>query len=355
MLQDLQWQRVLARDARFDGAFVYAVRSTGIYCRPSCPSRRPKRELVEFFVRPEAAERAGFRACQRCRPQSAQLDTRVEKMLRACRMLESESETMPRLEQLARAVALSPHHLLRTFQQVVGVTPRQYADALRLQRFKHQLGHARNVADATYGAGYGSSSRIYEKAAAQLGMTPLQFRQGGRGLTIRFTTAECELGAVLLAATERGVCAIKLGNSAAELELALCAEFPNAKLCRDTVALRPWLEQVLEHISGSQPSLKLPLHIRATAFQRRVWEELQRIPYGETASYAEIARRIRQPRAARAVARACASNPVCLAIPCHRVIQKGGNAGGYRWGAQRKQALLARERQAAESTPRTDP
>jgi len=352
MLQNLQWQSVLARDSRFDGAFVYAVRSTGIYCRPSCPSRRPNRDRVEFFADPSTAERAGFRACQRCRPETNEVDPATSKVIAACKLIES-AEEQPSLSDLASSVSLSPAHLLRSFQKLLGVTPREYADSLRLKTFKHELKGSANVTHALYAAGYSSSSRVYEKASPQLGMTPLTYRNGGEGLTIRYTVGESELGQVLLAATEKGVCAIKLGDSAL-LIAELRDEFPNAEITRDDRELRSGLSHVLSHLSGREPDLRLPLHIRSTAFQLQVWQALQQIPYGSTASYSDVAKSIRKPRAVRAVANACARNPVCLAIPCHRVIQRNGNHGGYRWGIERKDALLARESHLAESTDKKD-
>ncbi len=348
MLQNLQWQSVLARDSRFDGAFVYAVRSTGIYCRPSCPSRRPSRDRVEFFADPSTAERAGFRACQRCRPETNEADPATAKVIAACKLIDSAEEP-PALADLAASVSLSPAHLLRSFQKLLGLTPREYADSLRLKTLKRELKESSNVTHALYAAGYSSSSRVYEKAAPQLGMTPLTYRNGGEGLTIRYTIGESDLGQVLLAATDKGVCAIKLGASdrlIGELE----HEFPNAEVKRDDRDLQSWLAHVLGHLVGREPDLRLPLHVRSTAFQRQVWQALQHIPYGSTASYSDVAKAIRNPRAVRAVARACATNPVCLAIPCHRVIQRNGSNGGYRWGTARKDAILAREAQSAEST-----
>jgi AraC family transcriptional regulator, regulatory protein of adaptative response / methylated-DNA-[protein]-cysteine methyltransferase len=348
MLQNLQWQSVLSRDSRFDGAFVYAVRSTGVYCRPSCPSRRPQRDRVEFFADPNSAERAGFRACQRCRPETNEADPATTKVIAACRQIESAEEP-PSLSDLAGSVSLSPAHLLRSFQKLLGITPREYADSLRLKTFKRELKDSSNVTHALYAAGYSSSSRVYEKAAPQLGMTPLTYRNGGEGLAVRYTVGNSDLGPVLLAATDKGVCAIKLGDSE-RLIAELKQEFPNAAITRDDRDLHVWLTHVLGHLAGREPDLRLPLHVRSTAFQRQVWQALQQIPYGSTASYSDVAKSIRKPRAVRAVARACATNPVCLAIPCHRVIQKNGNQGGYRWGVERKDAILAREAQSAEST-----
>jgi AraC family transcriptional regulator of adaptative response/methylated-DNA-[protein]-cysteine methyltransferase len=343
-----QWRIVLARDRRFDGAFVYAVRSTGIYCRPSCPSRRPRRALVQFYPIPEAAEAAGFRACRRCRPtQAPAADPAVPVVRELCRTIESHPDEPAGLATLARRAGLSPHQLLRAFRRVLGVSPKAYADARRVARLKESLKRHRHVSPAIYDAGYGSSSRVYERAASALGMTPATYRRGGRGTTIRYTVAPSPLGTLLVAATERGVCRISLGNAAPPLERDLRAEFPASAIQRDNGALASWVQRILRHLERRAPHLDLPLDIRATAFQQRVWTELRKIPYGATRSYQAVARAIGRPRATRAVARACATNPVCLVIPCHRVVREDGALGGYRWGVERKQALLDRERDQA--------
>ena len=336
-----QWRAVLRRDENLDGAFVYAVRSTGIYCRPSCPSRRPRRENVVFFHRAEEAERAGFRACQRCRPGCQA--PRSEAVEQACRYLETHLESTVTLTELGNAVGLSAEHLQRTFKRVLGVSPRQYADARRLARLKTELRNGRPVTEAMYEAGYGGSSRLYEKAPQQLGMTPGDYRHGGRGMRVRFAVADCALGRLLVAATERGLCQVSLGDSDAELRAGLQSEYPQAELVPDDCGLIEWVNVLLVHLAGRQPRLDLPLDVQATAFQRRVWEELRRIPYGATRSYSEVARSLGAPRAARAVARACATNPVAVVIPCHRVIREDGDLGGYRWGLDRKRGLLAGE------------
>jgi AraC family transcriptional regulator of adaptative response/methylated-DNA-[protein]-cysteine methyltransferase len=335
-----RWRIVLARDRRYDGAFVYAVRSTGIYCRPSCASRRPRRTQVTFFPIPEAAERAGFRACRRCHPAEANSpDPAVALVREACRAIESGTSSL----------ATRPHHLARAFKRVLGITPRQYRDARRVARLKHELKRRPHVSPAVYEAGYGSSSRVYERADAQLGMTPASYARGGAGIDIRYAIVASPLGRLLVAATPRGVCRISLGDDATPLEADLVAEFPAARVRKDRPgeSLERWVSAILAYLDGSEPSLDLPLDIRATAFQRRVWQELQRIPYGETRSYTDVARRIGQPKATRAVARACASNPAALVIPCHRVVREDGDLGGFRWGIERKRALL--EREAAES------
>lgn len=340
-----RWRIVLARDRRYDGAFVYAVRSTGIYCRPSCPSKKPRREQVAFFALPEAAERAGFRPCRRCRPGAANgADPRIEMVREACRSIDAHPDQSTTLAALSARAGCTPHQLLRAFRRVLGVTPRQYRDARRLDRFKTHLKARNKVSPALYEAGYGSTSRVYERADAQLGMTPATYGRGGRGTRIAYAIVPCPLGRLLVAATERGICRISLGDGAAELESGLRSEFPAAEIRRDDATLGKWVEAILRHLEGREPHLDLPLDVRATAFQRRVWETLRAIPYGNTRSYAEVARAIGKPRATRAVARACATNPAALVIPCHRVVRENGSPGGYRWGVERKEALLARER-----------
>lgn len=356
MQADTRWQLVLSRDANSDGAFVYAVRSTGIYCRPSCSSRRPRREQVVFFPLPAAAERAGFRPCRRCRPEQAKLpDPQVEMVRRACLYLDAQTGEPVKLADLSAHVGVSPYHLQRTFKRIMGISPRQYQDARRMERFKKELKEKRNVTYALYEAGFGSSSRLYEGAPSKLGMTPSTYRRGGPGVRIRYAIVASPLGRLLMAATERGVCRIGMGESDRLLENDLRKEFPAAEIVRDGSALRPWSNTLLKHLSGWQPRLELPLDIQATAFQKRVWETLQRIPLGTTRSYAEVARAVGKPRAARAVARACATNPVALLIPCHRVVASGGGLGGYRWGVERKKALLEGEKASAAASGRKRP
>ncbi|MGE5760631.1 MAG: bifunctional DNA-binding transcriptional regulator/O6-methylguanine-DNA methyltransferase Ada [Gemmatimonadota bacterium] len=343
-----QWRIVLARDRRYDGAFVYAVRSTGIFCRPSCPSRRPRRSLVQFYPIPEAAEAAGFRACRRCRPtQVPAADPAVALVRELCRAIDAHPDEPADLTTLGRRAGRSPHQVLRAFHRVLGVSPKAYVDARRLDRLKTSLKRHRHVSPAIYDAGYSSSSRVYERAAAALGMTPAAYRRGGRGAEIRYTVAASPLGALLVAATDRGVCRISLGDATASLERDLRHEFPASTIRRDAGRLAAWVQRILRHLEGRAPHLDLPLDIRATAFQQRVWAELRRIPYGSTRSYRAVARAIGRPRASRAVARACATNPVALAIPCHRVVREDGALGGYRWGIARKRALLEREYERA--------
>ncbi len=339
-----QWEAVLARDPEADGAFVYAVRTTGIYCRPTCPSRRPRRENTAFFSLPEAAEQAGFRACRRCHPEQATLrDPQVGLVQRVCRAIAANPEEPPTLASLSAAVNLSPFHLQRTFKRVMGITPRQYAEACRVGRLKDELRKGEAVTSALYGAGYGSASRLYESAPARLGMTPAVYRRGGSGMRIHYTVVPCPLGLLLVAATERGVCAITLGDSDESLVAALTREYPAATIAGDASGLDSAVEAIIRHLHGQEPHLDLPLDVQATAFQWRVWEALRAIPYGSTRSYGEIARAIGQPTAARAVAQACATNRVALAIPCHRVVREDGEVGGYRWGVARKRTLLAQE------------
>ena len=342
------WNAVLARDPRYDENFVYAVRSTGVYCRPTCPSRRPSREHVRFFPAAEAAEQAGFRPCRRCQFGAESADARLTMVQEACRAIEESLEGPPTLAELSEKIGVSPHHLQRIFKQVTGVTPRQYADERRLEQFKTGLKQGDSVTNALYDAGYGSSSRLYERAPSQLGMTPTAYQRGGAGMRIGYTIVESRLGRVLVAATERGICAVYLGESDGLLEVNLRREFPKAELGRDGAELGRWVIALLRHLDGRQPHLDLPLDVQATAFQRRVWEELQRIPYGSTRSYGEIARAIGQPKAARAVGRACATNPASVVIPCHRVVREDGGLGGYGWGLDRKKALLEQERRVVQ-------
>ncbi|MDQ2786981.1 MAG: bifunctional DNA-binding transcriptional regulator/O6-methylguanine-DNA methyltransferase Ada [Chloroflexota bacterium] len=342
--EERQWQSVLARDVEADGAFVYAVRTTGIYCRPICPSRRPRREHVVFFTLPEAAERAGFRACRRCHPEQATLrDPQVDIVRRVCHAIAANPEEPPTLAGLSAAVGLSPFHVQRMFKRVMGITPRQYATACRMDRLKGELRKGEAVTSALYGAGYGSPSRLYERAPAQLGMTPAVYRRGGAGMRIHYTVVPCPLGLLLVAATERGICAITLGGVDDALADGLSKEYPAATITRDASGLDTAVAAIIRHLHGQEPHLDLPLDMQATAFQWRVWEALQAIPYGSTRSYGEIARAIGQPTAARAVAQACATNRVALAIPCHRVVRENGDVGGYRWGVERKRTLLAQE------------
>ena len=338
---DTCWQAVLGRDARADVDFVYAVRSTRIYCRPSCPARRPGRPQVDFFADPESAEGAGYRPCRRCKPNEA--DARSVLVERLCRHIDEHAEGPHDLKSLGAFAGLSPAHLQRLFKRATGITPRQYADTRRMERLKDRLKEGGTVTSALYEVGFGSSSRLYERTNAHMGMTPTAYRRGGAGEQIRYTTTESPLGRLLVAATAKGLCAVCLGDDDAQLELALRRAYPSADLSYDREALGEWVDAIVRHLEGEQPHLDLPLDVRATAFQRRVWAELQAIPLGETRSYGAIARAMGHPRAARAVARACAGNRLALVVPCHRVVRGDGDLGGFRWGVERKRALLDRE------------
>ncbi len=350
-LETARWKAVMARDAEQDGRFVFAVRTTGVYCKPSCASRRALRANVRFFADPGAAEAAGFRACKRCDPRATEsAASRVIAKARA--YLEAHVGEPPALATLARAVGMSASHLQRTFTRHVGVSPRKYAAALRADSLKARLRAGATVSRATFDAGYGASSRAYDAAIAQLGMTPGAYRRGGKGVQIRYMTAATSLGRLLVAATERGVCAITLGDDDAMLENALNSEYPQStrtrvRGARGDARLRAWVAAVRAYVEGSQREIAVPLDVAGTPFQQRVWQALQGIPYGQTRSYAQVAASIAAPSAARAVASACARNRVSLVIPCHRVVRGTGALGGYRWGLARKERLLAREQRSA--------
>jgi AraC family transcriptional regulator of adaptative response/methylated-DNA-[protein]-cysteine methyltransferase len=337
------WQAVLARDASRDGSFVFAVSSTGVYCCPSCPSRRPRRENVAFFRQPDEAERAGYRACLRCRPRAADGNGRMQMVKAVCRYIEQHLDEAITLARLGSEFHQSPFHLQRTFKSVLGITPRAYADSCRMNELKRNLRAGHSVTRAMYDAGYSSSSRLYERTASQLGMTPDKYRRGAIAAPVRYTCADSPLGRMLIAATDKGICAIQFADSDDELEHGLRHEFPFANRKRDDGALQTWKQDVLRQMRGHKLNSALPLDIQATAFQRRVWSYLQRIPFGATRSYGQVAKAIGQPTASRAVARACATNPVAVAIPCHRVVRETGEMGGYRWGMERKKTLLEME------------
>jgi AraC family transcriptional regulator of adaptative response/methylated-DNA-[protein]-cysteine methyltransferase len=341
--QSLYWQAVVARDSSQDGSFVFAVSSTGVYCRPSCPARRPRRENVTFFRKPDQAEKAGYRACLRCRPKATGGNGTAEMVKAMCRYIEQHLDEPLTLTRLGSEFHQSPFHLQRTFKSVLGITPRAYADSCRMNQLKDNLRAGHSVTRSMYDAGYSSSSRLYERTASQLGMTPDKYRRGAIAAPIRYTFADSPLGRMLIAATDKGICAIQFANSDEELEQGLRHEFPFANRRRDDVAMESWKKDLLRQMHGQRLNSSLPLDIQATAFQRRVWAHLQSIPFGATRSYAAVAKAIGQPAATRAVARACAANPVAIAIPCHRVVRKSGDMGGYRWGMDRKKALLQLE------------
>lgn len=346
---DLQrWHAVETRDKAADGAFFYAVTTTGIYCRPSCFSRRPKRENVRFYNSAAEAEADGYRACRKCLGTDIAETRRLSAVETACALLDAADETAPTLEALANATGLSRYHLQRIFKTATGVTPRQYWDARRLDRLRGNLKSGEAISSALYGAGYGSSSRLYEKAHGQLGMTPATYGKGGRGAVIAFTLAPSPLGHILIAATESGICFLALGEDTGKLETELRTEFPKAEIVRDEDTLGKITETVIAHLEGRHPNIKLPLDIQATAFQRQVWEALMDVPYGETRTYGALAEAIGKPGASRAVGRACGSNRVALVIPCHRAVGAGGSLTGYRWGVPRKRQLLAEECQRCD-------
>ena len=337
------WAAVLGRDGRYDGRFVYAVRTTGIFCRPTCPSKRPDRRHVAFFEAPASARAAGYRACLRCAPESSVVPS-FAGVERVRAHIEAHLDERLTLDALASVAGLSPNHLQRAFKAALGLSPRDYVRARRAERFKAGVREGRSVTDALYEAGYGSGSRLYEDAGARLGMTPGAYRRGGAGQVVRYTIAASPLGRLLVAQTERGVCAVQLGGSDQALEAVLRGDYPRARIERDDRALRPSLAAILAHLGGEIRRLDLPLDVAASAFQWRVWRALQEIPRGETRSYAEVAEAVGRPGAARAVARACASNRVALLVPCHRVVRADGSVGGYRWGAARKKSLLETEK-----------
>ncbi|HET9985721.1 MAG TPA: bifunctional DNA-binding transcriptional regulator/O6-methylguanine-DNA methyltransferase Ada [Longimicrobiales bacterium] len=343
------WAAVLTRDPSYDGRFFFAVATTGVYCRPGCASRRPRRENVRFFATAAQAAAAGFRACKRCRPSEDRPSAAQTSIERARAYLEDHLDENVTLERLARVAYMSAYHLQRTFKRHLGLTPRQYVEARRAERLKARLRAGDTVSRATFEAGYGSASRVYEQVDAHLGMTPGAYREGGRGMKIRFATAVTPLGRILVAATQRGLCAVTLGDDAASLEAGLRREYPRASIEPAGEELRAWVEAIVSYVEGTARDLAIPLDVRATRFQWRVWRALQEIPYGSTRSYREVAEAIGQPTAARAVARACATNRVALVIPCHRVVRGDGDTRGYRWGEARKRHLLEMESASAEA------
>jgi AraC family transcriptional regulator, regulatory protein of adaptative response / methylated-DNA-[protein]-cysteine methyltransferase len=340
---EARWSAVKGRDRTADGSFVYAVRTTGVYCRPSCAARLPRRENVTFHATTADAERAGFRPCKRCRPNEAPLAERqADAVAKACRLIE-EAEEIPSLDVLAQAANLSRFHFHRVFKAVTGLTPKAYAVAHRGARVRDELTRGGSVTAAIYGAGFNSNGRFYAAASDLLGMTPTEFRAGGDGTVIRFAVGECSLGSILVAATDKGVCAIEFGDDPDALVRGLQDRFANARLVGGDASFERLVADVVGFVEAPAQGLDLPLDIRGTAFQQRVWTAIRAIPAGSTASYGEIAARIGEPKAIRAVAQACASNAIAVAIPCHRIVRRDGSPSGYRWGVERKRALLARE------------
>ncbi len=341
------WQATLHRDARADGTFFFAVRSTQVYCRPSCPARRPLRQNTVFFRTTQEAETQGFRPCRRCRPK--QQDSAIALVQRVAAVLSRTEEESPKLSALAVQVNSSPAQLRRAFRRATGVSPKEFEQAFRLTRFKQMLRDGRSVTEALYASGYGSSSRLYEKTNVHLGMTPASYRKGGEGMQISYTIANTSLGKVLVASTERGVSAVYLGENERHLAEELRKEYPKAEIVRTADSHENWMKEIVRRVEGSAPSVELPLDVQATAFQRRVWQELQRIPRGATRTYTQVAKSLGKPRSVRAVARACATNPVSIVVPCHRVIRSDGALAGYRWGLSRKEKLLQREAASARA------
>ena len=344
MTDQTMWQAVCDNDGRFDGQFVVAVKTTGIYCRPSCRARLPKRKNVDFYPSNVAAEAAGFRACKKCKPDTEAAGRHDEIVRAVVAEIEDAADQAPTLADLAAAVGSSPAHLQRTFAAVMGLSPREYAEARRSQRFRGRLRAGDDIAGALYEAGYGSSSRVYENAAERFGMTPATYKKGGLGARLRFTIADCALGRVIVAATEKGIAFVGFGDDDGTLETELREEFPAADIGRDDRALGTWVRALVGHLAGQTREIDLPLDVCATAFQWRVWQALRTIPYGEVRTYREIAETIGAPKASRAVGRACATNPVSIVIPCHRALGSDGRLHGYRWGLGRKQHIIDEER-----------
>ena len=348
---DPRWARLRARDTSADGSFFYSVETTGVFCKPSCAARTPRPEHVEFHADAGAAERAGFRPCKRCRPAGPTLEQERRALVtELCRLIDA-AESPPALEELARHAGLSPHHLHRVFKAVTGTTPRAYAAERRAARLRDGLGAAASVTHALYAAGYGSSGRFYAASGQVLGMTPSDYKRGGANRRICFAVGQCSLGAILVAASERGVCCVLLADDPEELVRDLERRFPHAELIGGDDAFERVVASVVGLVEAPHAGLALPLDLQGTLFQQRVWKALAEIPAGDTTTYAELAERIGAPAAVRAVARACAQNPVAVAIPCHRVVRKDGDLAGYRWGIERKQALLAREARSGLREP----
>jgi AraC family transcriptional regulator of adaptative response/methylated-DNA-[protein]-cysteine methyltransferase len=342
-LNDPRWADIASRNVEADGKFYYAVKTTGVYCRPSCAARRPRPENVDFYGSQQEAEKAGYRACKRCQPHGPLLaEQYAARVTQACRIME-EAEIVPSLEMLAKQIGMSAYHFHRVFKQVTGLTPRQYATAQREKRVRDELGRGSTVTDAIFNAGYHSSSRFYEKSDKVLGMTPGDYRAGGTDIEIRVAIGECSLGSILVARSDRGICAVLLGDDPDDLARSLQDSFPLANLVGGDADFEQLIARVIGFIEAPGIGLNLPLDVRGTAFQQQVWQALREIPAGQTVSYADIARRIGAPRSVRAVAQACAANKLAVAIPCHRVIRNDGALAGYRWGVERKRILLEKE------------
>lgn len=342
------WQAVQTRDAAMDGRFFYGVMTTGVYCRPSCASRQPLRRNLRFYRDAASAERDGLRPCKRCKPRDPAAGAEAARIAEVCRYIETHVDAKLSLAALAQRAHLSPFHFQRRFKAIVGLSPREYADACRLKTLRRELRAAPSLSDAIYGAGYGSGSRVYERIDTRLGMTPAEYRAGGQGVAISYACGQTPLGQILIGASDRGICFLQFGDDDASLIAALRSEYPQARIAAMAPARAPqfhdWMQRLGEHLAGRRPQLELPLHTRGTAFQLEVWKYLQTIPYGEVRSYSEVAAAIGKPSAVRAVASACARNHVALLVPCHRVIRGDGALSGYRWGLERKRVLIDQER-----------
>lgn len=343
METEIFWKAIQNNDARFNGAFVYGVDSTGIYCKPSCSSRLPKRENVQFFDSFQKAEKQGFRACLRCQPKRETANPQTEIVIKACEIIENEDQIS--LEDLGAEIGMSAAHLQKIFKEIIGVSPKKYAEMKRLEKFKTEIKKGNDVTNAMYDAGFNSSSRLYENVSEKLGMTPKTYAKKGKNMSINYTITNCDLGKLLVARTAKGVCAITFGNDEKTLKENLFDEYEKAEITENNANLKDYVEAILENLQGTNKTLDLPLDLQATAFQMRVWEILRKIPYGETVSYSDVAEKIGNKNLVRAVATACASNRVALVIPCHRVVGKNGNLSGYRWGIERKKAILEKEKQ----------
>lgn len=342
METEIYWKAVKNNDARFNGAFVYAVNSTKIYCKPSCSSRLPKRENVLFFEDFTKAESNGFRACLRCRPKSETIGEQTKIVLRACELLETEENVS--LEDLSAELNLSAAHLQKVFKEIIGVSPKKFVELKRLEKFKSEIKSGADVTSAMYEAGFNSPSRLYENVSEKLGMTPKTYAKKGKNMQINYTITDCSLGKLLVARTAKGVCAVTFGDDENVLKENLSSEYKNASIAEENTNLKEYVEAILLNLEGKNKTLDLPLDLQATAFQMRVWDILRKIPYGETVSYSDVAETLGNKNAVRAVATACASNRVALVIPCHRVVGKGGNLSGYRWGIERKKQILENEK-----------
>lgn len=341
MENEIFWQAVKNNDARFNGAFVYAVNSTKIYCKPSCSSRLPKRDNVEFFYSTQKAEEKGFRSCLRCQPKTEQVNPQIEIVIRACELLETEEQLS--LEELSAKLNLSAAHLQKLFKEIIGVSPKKYAEMKRLKKFKDEIKKGNDVTGAMYESGFGSSRGLYENVSEKLGMTPKTYARGGENMKIDYAITDCDLGKLLVARTEKGICAVTFGDDETTILEKLEKEYPKAEIRENDKTLKEFVIAILANLEGTNKTLDLPIDLQATAFQMRVWKILRKIPFGETISYKQVAERLGDTKAIRAVAGACAKNRVALVIPCHRVVGSDGSLSGYRWGVTRKKMLLNKE------------